>query len=596
VGETWRAAVTAACVHAVAAWVSLMHLTRGRLDMEEGPNAVIGVLAPWLSARDVLTLQYRPFCGGCLLEGGLAVGIETSVGLSLGTWRFVAVAFGALLSAGLAALAVRAAPPAGRRVAAGVAVALAAVPPTSLAELALWSWGNHVEATALAVLALALALAPRLTAAGAGVVGLLAGLSVWVAFTAVGVAAVAVGAAVARTRTFLAALAVGVGGALGLSPWEVAARYGGRNPFVVLRGDLVLTEPVPLAHKLRQLAWPGTWEALFGTATDTLWFLPGALALAGVVGGGAALVRARGPGTWVVGAILAWAAVYFASPFGLLLPWDLATKVPNNVRYATPLMALAVPVAAAGAGALFASGRARLAAFVAAALVLPGIAGRALSWHGPRDLRALRAPAVFWPFERSVHLVDSGAFPSWTCEEDDLRCRHLRGVVKGAHLGAWDDAPLGAAAGRAARWRKAQPRVGIAELSAWEPGLEPEARAVGWASALLTHGHDLPLPWPDDGPLGLGETIAFTEGYHAVFSGRGAVEAPALPAAQDAAWHRGAGLALATLYGPAWARAPEIAWPESAAVAAHPETAAGAAAVEVGWWAGAGLLEAPVRP
>lgn len=272
-------------------------------------------------------LQYRVFCGGCVLVSGLAAAVFSVLPAVMASWKLVPIGFTALLAW-----------VATRRLPAATAVGfllLLALPPTTWLHLSLMGWGNHYEAGVLVAIGLML----LTTGAGWRVAlpaGLCLGLALAVGFSgAFGVVGCALWLATQRRWRDLAWLGGCVGvvcGAVWLGQWITTSTH----PFVTIyaAGEAV-PDPGRAPRKLGSLLDPTTLAALFGAPWLgdagrwlALGWLPGLVALPlGWRGGG--------PGRVAVGLMGLWITLYALVRFQVE-----GTAMIVDLRYAAPLYPL----------------------------------------------------------------------------------------------------------------------------------------------------------------------------------------------------------------------------------------------------------------
>lgn len=140
-------------------------------NWEDNYNAAVGWYAVHAGLWDqLLTLQYKTFCGGCTVNSVLAAPILALGGDHLVLWKAVGLLWTtATLLTGFWAISAHA----GRR--AGWSFALLfAVPPLGVSDLSLMLWGNHNESMYFVFLALACVATGR-----SALAGLSMGIGLW---------------------------------------------------------------------------------------------------------------------------------------------------------------------------------------------------------------------------------------------------------------------------------------------------------------------------------------------------------------------------------------------------------------------------------
>ena len=380
-------------------------------------------------------LRYRSFCGGCAVEGTLAVPLFAVLGPTIAAWKLVPWAFHVATVAGASALAGRLFGPA----AACLAAACWLGAPHVIREQAGTGWGNHAEVMALVFGALLLLSHERRPRWILG--ALLLGAAFWFARTAalalpaawwlLGRASGAVDRPADRRRPLLA----GVGLALGLLPFALDAAFLSPSASPLR----TVGSPSELLQAARELiAWLFASDLarwFWGSPAAPLSWLArghGLLLLALAMAGAWLLVaRPRAPLAplpwWLLGG---WAA-------GMLLlhdSWgDLALVRPLQafeLRYLFPLFAI-LTVAVAGVISTPAPLWLRRAAWL---LPLLGVVLRLDAWAPPRlDRLAEALPAGEGRdprFER-VPLTEAVALlASRRADPPAIRRRHVQVLVR----------------------------------------------------------------------------------------------------------------------------------------------------------------------
>ena len=327
----------------------------GGIEHEELHTPTAASLLGHLSVpRHLIDLQYTDFCGGCSFEALAAVPLFSMIGPALWAWKMIPMAFGVgvlLLTWDLARML---GGPGGGRMAA----LLWLCAPTWAGVNSTLGFGSHFEVMFWVLLALRSA---HLSAKRPSMVfwtGIWLGIAVWFDHAAAFALPLAL-ACVWRAQTRApAAVRVGLGLLLGLSPWLVSqVLRSGATPsslldFTVYNRDLMdlLTRPVSLLpQRLDELVGPALWRANYHGALDSLLF--GALGVVSTVLTVLTLgwtVRSRAP-TWrmndsvrtVVGLVLL---------YGVCLVWLSPTEevrsvhgrvlTANGLRYHMPLVPL----------------------------------------------------------------------------------------------------------------------------------------------------------------------------------------------------------------------------------------------------------------
>jgi hypothetical protein len=393
------------------------------LDPEELYNSSHGLLIA--GGHPIWPLQYRDFCGGCSIDAALAGLIYSLLPPLWLSWKLVPALWqGALV--GLGTLWLRRVGPAAPLC--WVLLMLAA--PPAWQQLSQLAWGNHVEAGALAALAVLLAQVSRRPAEDV-LAGGLAGMALAVSFSGAFAGPVTLLLLWRGGRSWSWGL---FGLVLGLWPWAGLWLQTGHHPFVTIyeRGE-ALPLLTRLPHKLQTLLGPRQLHGLFGDSRGAAW-TGWAAALAAALALPAALRAGLGRWWWPLGA---WAGIYLLVRFQVEDPPAPLVPSPGSVRYAAaawPCLALALAV---GAEHLW---RHRRGGLWIAALLLP--AGLLFRLEALAGLE----PALLWrrPFEREHNRdIPSYALPleahqdctSTDPVEQDLHAYALGRQLGLAHLG-----------------------------------------------------------------------------------------------------------------------------------------------------------------
>lgn len=248
----------------------------GGIEHEELHTPTAATLLGHLSVpRHLIDLQYTDFCGGCSFEALAAVPLFSITGPALWAWKLIPMAFGVgvlLLTWDLARML---GGPAGGRMAA----LLWLCAPTWAGVNSTLGFGSHFEVMFWVLLALRSAHLSEKRSAMCFWTGLWLGIAVWfdhAAAFALPLAAACVWRAQNRAP---AGVRVGLGLALGLSPWLVSQLLrSGAAPsslldFTVYNRDLLdlLTRPVfLLPQRIDELVGPALWRANYHGSLDSL--------------------------------------------------------------------------------------------------------------------------------------------------------------------------------------------------------------------------------------------------------------------------------------------------------------------------------------
>lgn len=313
-------------------------------------------------------LQYRPFCGGCVLVSVLGAGVFALLPPTMMAWKLVPVGFTALL-AGVAASRLSA------RTATGFLLLLLFCP-TSWLHLSLMAWGNHYEAGVMGTVAL-IVLGTGHRRRDVLDAGLALGVGLAIGWSGVP-AVVTAGAWLLwqrRSRDLMWVIA-------GLLPVVVLVWLGqwwttDMHPFVTIytEGE-ALPDVRRLPHKLSTLLNPGTLGAIFGAS----WLGKAGRLLAigwlsAVVFGLAA--RHERPGQLAVLGAGMWVTAY------LLVPFELeGTEMMVDIRYCAPLLPLLMLAVADAVAGLWNHNRRLLAIGLLAGPLVPGLPSRTQVFTG----------------------------------------------------------------------------------------------------------------------------------------------------------------------------------------------------------------------
>lgn len=470
------------------------------VDWEESYNATVGFVI-WRAGlwEELLRLQYVEFCGGCTVVGALAAPVLGVGGDHFLLWKALALAWGAAtLLVGFVAVDRWAG-----RAAAWAFAAMLAVPPSGLAEISLFLWGNHQETLLFVLAGLALAVDRPVAAA------LVGGVAIWFCRTALYAEVVLIPALLFLHPT--RRIAVVAAFVAGLLPIALPSADGADLGYRMGLSENLL--PGGLRFAARRATWLAT-PPVAGPAVGQVGraLLGGLLVVTGLAG--AAMIasdRARGPRRFVIAALpVTFAAVWSVTGFEVGEAHSLI-----NVRYYAPWMAMLLLCSAVAAGPWLgvAGWRGRAAGALVAVPVLVGLVG----WFdlSPRvDPEALRKGAVDLPAFVSLVGRRFDAAQARGATSDDPRVERALRRIEG-HLPAMLVCKDGASRDdvlATLRDRPDEVRVGfgqslagcerddaitpawLADTNRWLAGLPPdEARAVGTGMARRLIG-SLPLP------------------------------------------------------------------------------------------------------
>ncbi len=467
------------------------------LDPEELYNAAHGEAVHALGAAALMPLQYRPFCGGCTLDAGLYATLLAGLPPSLHTWKLVPMGLGALALGSLAAaLWLRQ----GR--AAGLAILLLAIAtPPSWARLGLVAWGNHYEASALVLMALAAAVWADARNRHWIVVGLLLGAGCWVGLSAA-FAAVAVVAFLALERRGRAATWLLPGLALGLAPALLRWGLTGESPISTI---YEAGESVPalsrIPAKAATLLPPRQLAGLIGVRHALLGPVAGITTAASTVT--AAALSLRRSGLRRLPAILAatWLAVYLVVRFQISVAPPGVVPTAGDVRYAAPVVIVSAVLVATVAATSWTEGRRLPAIALALPWLLSGLGLRAQALTAPFPVAAaeeMRAAdfeyfreQASWAMPAGLRRAAAGssdprlvAVAAYATGRDDL-------LAAAAHPEQLDHArPLPPPAGASNAWAEG---VAAALTDRVDPDADGDRASLLRANALLD---ELSVDWP----------------------------------------------------------------------------------------------------
>lgn len=572
----WVLGLLAALVVVAARWVAVWAGHGGVIDDEEGVVPAVAQLLHYGSVRDAFGLQFRGWCGGCTLEAVQARALFRVLPDTVTTWRWVPIGYDAILALSVWWLVRRAA---GTR-AAWVATALLAWPLPALDGLMLHAWGNHLEATALALASLACLAHGRVVGAG-----LLAALATWVVPTGAPLVLAAVPWLALQRRgrdlalwTLAAAAVVPV--------WVAEGLWANTNVLDLVDGTATLgSGGLALGSRLASLVAPGQLGHLFARG-DVPWLALGVvgtavpMAVRAVSAGGEdGLTESASVARLAAWAGALWLGAYLVGPATLnVLPAD-GVAAPFDLRYATPLLVLAVALTAMGAGRV----RPVWAAVVVAAWLAPAI----VTWTMPLPTIPGASPAARWDRLRWSVFTDVHRLPQdWTCDQGP--CVDLLAFARGAtdmranrpvpppgDVAAW--AGLGASYGIYRADLAGSPdALDALDATLAAAGAGPDDRAVALAEAARV---------PMTGGDGWGDAFDRAEdtpGWRATAFARGAhldmglSRCRSLPSAPDPvvrAYARGCGMAAWLTTG----TLPTFPWPAPYAATAREGAAAAAA-------------------
>jgi hypothetical protein len=373
---------------------ALLDIARGPwtvVAFEEAQNARAGLAFACGHLDAWRALLYRPFCGGCTVDGLLAAPILAALGPVEGAWKLVPAAFSVVAGLGLFALGRGLGGRAGGR----VALLLCLGAPWAYRELALTGWGNHAEGLAFPLWALfSLIGSGRAPGLGRGLAaGLLLSFGVYYTASVAWAWPPALLLAAAAGRGALVGLLLGA--PLGLLPWGLSQAGTVAPVEVALDRWLQLRPAAPSALFTALVVeplgpgalWPadrGPPAALGQAAAGLagLVGLAGAAAAASQGGGGYARLRSLAPLLCILSLTLA-----FALRHDLWAPEAaLHGYAPFTLRYRVAFGPLLAWGAAAGLGAARGAGLGgRLRGLIVGSAVLVGTFGlgwRALAWAG----------------------------------------------------------------------------------------------------------------------------------------------------------------------------------------------------------------------
>lgn len=475
----WRSAawVLAAFVIAVASQaIGWLDPVLGTVDHEEGFNAAISVIGPWVGLENASALQYKPFCHGCMVNAGVGWALFGMLGESPWVWKLVpASLFG--LSVGVIAQALRMEE--GPKTAALLVVCCAVSPPILL-EIGSRGYGTHFEAGWMAVACLIVSVRARAAvgclALGAAAVGV-----TWYCLSGAWVLAAIPMSMIASGRR-AASLSFGGGAALGALAWWAVGDAAGELTGLMsyssalephLGGLAPSTGPLDRcnAWAMALSGFPGPWRGALGWLA-----LLGAVGSIGVVATGERTVRLTGValcGGWV-----ALALAYGLAP--LQLP-----SAPGSAfaaRYAVPAAQLACVTVAVASARLWRAGRPAIAGVLVLIWAASGTVVRTTIASDPEVAHLWEGEVVPWTEVREVLLTRRGIRrATWSCG-DDPRCDYSSGFNLGRSAVeqagcAWVDPPdsTASALGRHG-WRHGAGRA----VGSCSPG---EGRCTRWCTA-----------------------------------------------------------------------------------------------------------------
>lgn len=442
-----------------AAWmIARVYAEPQRLwNFEEAYNATVGRALTHGLLPELLTLQYRTFCGGCTV-----VSIVSAPALwiadSFVVWKLVAVAW--TLATMIAAFFVLDRD-AGRPTA-WAAAALFAVPPLGGLDLSLMLWGNHQETALLGLSALLLVNRPVAA-------GFVLGASVWFSRTALYQVVV-----LAPLLLYRSGWRTAVGLAAGLALLAVPTANGDTGFYRMsesfgatdwLERAQSLLAPSQLAkrlfHPMKELE-AGAW----------LWLAAAATGLA-----------ARGRARVVIGWALAWVAAYSLTTFPIFI---VSARSPvNNIRYHAPWIFILTLLVALGVGRLWAWRRPVGGAVLAAVLVVNGLALARATWTPEPCVGSMTAS---WPAKLATIAGSRLSLERLQAGSSDPRLDAALQLMYGFRRGeVAGDVPLGELTPYALRGLglARATNASVSEWSTWFDGLDPAtAREIARGVAL----------------------------------------------------------------------------------------------------------------
>jgi hypothetical protein len=433
-------------------------------DSEEGFNAGQSWMLLQGHWKDLWSMQYRPYCGGCTAEAVLGALLLKILPRSWLVWKLVPLAVGMVgLWLGFRTLVAR------KGMFAGLLFAVLWIfPPWAPLGWSLVAWGNHMEAGVIGLASLIYLLEGKKVRAG-----LVAGLGVWFSFSGAFAALGGLGLlAYRRDKLGLGRYFLGsVGGPL---IWVWSWLDSGVHPFhTIYAEDEAIPDPLRIPAKLALLVRPELLAGLFGSAP-----LPN--------------------GAWIGGSVLAVVLVIFAIGFSqrsvslaylccwLLLFFCLGFEIrgvgpgsvpwPGALRYFGAAWPVLVFLIAEVAGGL----PSRTLRIV---LVLPLVlSGAVAQWRiAPGSVFvAWERDAVDWDYFRAQA---SFAIPEEShrqCIASDGRCREVHAYALARNL-ATGELRDGRSLDPAAFSRDAAAQQGVAEAAAQSVQSRPESLLIALA-------------------------------------------------------------------------------------------------------------------
>ena len=327
-----------------------------------------------------LRLQYVDFCGGCTVDALIGAGVFAFLPPTWLAWKVVPALWAMAFTVVGATLLHRTA---GRP--ASVAFLLVMLAPLDAWQrLSVYGLGNHMECAVLGVVVL-LVLGPAPDWKRATVAGLMAGLAVWVGYSAAFILGVGtVWLILTRRWRPLAGWASGV--ALGLTALLHRASFIGRHRIRTLYDPAAFRpDPDRLSRKLEHLTDPALLLSIVGASSEGAWWWSAASAtcMAGMV----LWAVWKGPplARLLALALLGWVAAYGLVDFSLdSVTWG-QRATPLGLRYAAPSMTVLMVLVSVVVGALWSQGR-RVRAATALLIALgPGLTTRVTALSGARS-------------------------------------------------------------------------------------------------------------------------------------------------------------------------------------------------------------------
>jgi hypothetical protein len=426
--KTWSTESFIALAVFGAQCLAVLHPDAIPLDQEELYNAAHGRLLQLGHWPDLLTLQYRGYCGGCSINAAMGAGFFGLFGHSLVAWKLVPITYSAILAfVGSRILRVHVGLPA------AIAFGLILIfPPPTYMELSLTAWGNHMESGVFAVVVLSsvLRLLHKPSHLQAVVVGLLLAFSLWIGFSS-GFIAIGTAACLLWARLPRHLATVFITGSSVAAVWILQAELSPSSAFETIYYS---GESIPSISRIPAKLWsliaPRQIVALFGLKLAPWgWVLGWASALSALI---ASFHAYRRPDLRPVFIFLAaFLSVYSLVRFTVWTPPSPEISPPGSMRYAAPMYGLIFLLHAGGAGLLWVDGRRLMGSLLLLAPLAVGWQTKSVFLEAPfpdKSVFSMAAPNLTYARDQISYLLTLEQHQDCDSSAEDTVSLHAFGI------------------------------------------------------------------------------------------------------------------------------------------------------------------------